>query len=168
MGTDEGATQPGRLSLNSFDAHGRFQRRALGAVSSDRKKIGRYLGRAKYKMRRTGLPRQENPPSNRRSPLGDIRGKSQGASTRGAFCFLRKDNDAIKCTNLRNFGCCGNDGGMTAGGTASISHKMNEGGPLQPSGGIVSTSSANRRAKGSHKAAHRASRKRRRAKARKS
>lgn len=61
--------------------------------------------------------------------------------------------------------------GMTAGGSASISHQMNEGGPLEPPGGVGSTSSggsANRRAKGAHKAARRASHKRRRAKARKS
>lgn len=35
QGTDEGATRQGRLSLNSFDAHRRFQRRALGAVPSE-------------------------------------------------------------------------------------------------------------------------------------
>ena len=60
--------------------------------------------------------------------------------------------------------------GVTAGGSASISHQMNEGGPLQPLGGgsTNSSGSANRRAKGAHKAAHRASHKRRRAKARKS
>ncbi len=49
MGQDDGANSVDHLGLNSLDAHRRFQRRALGAVSSEIKKIGRRSGRAKYR-----------------------------------------------------------------------------------------------------------------------
>ena len=60
MGQDDGANSVDHLGLNSLEpphvlskevhgTHRRFQRRALGAVSSEIKKIGRCSGRAKYR-----------------------------------------------------------------------------------------------------------------------
>ena len=47
VGQDDGKTSVGHLDLNSLDARRRFQRRALGAVSSENKKIGREIGARK-------------------------------------------------------------------------------------------------------------------------